>query len=564
MESHLYPHKNLLLKAAAALAAALALSSCGGGGGGGGNSDAQASAKPDVATSLSVACSGCSAVDPNTYAGSGTGVWQASNNATEAADLPVQLKGLTGQSVTLVFTNESAAPVALPALRIDTPQQYASAQLSKSGTETAVDAAVHDNAEVSEFNRSGFARFLGSQGEPAASRKSVVPAAPLASSVGYAVGDQRSIYLTGGRQRTVQLQATKATGDGRTVNLWVEPSEMTPSRVTADMVARLRDAFAGAGGVYDMLVKVGGPLWGPHSAPNYLISGAGQPIDIFFVNLDQNSTPYGVVGYFWSLNNFRADVLPQSNQSLSMYMDTETLYLDGERGFMQIVSTLAHEGMHMQNFYRRGVLMGAAFTFDTWLEEMSAMMMEDWAGNSLNPGFNAIRDTRFPSYLGYGGKGSYNCSVTDWTPMGASCESYAVNGSFGAYLNRQFGLDLFTSLLNSSGMENSQALLDAAIKSRRPESSVGHELRYFSAAAAALVPLGAGIAGYSMPGRTDSGLSLAGIDPAAFGESRRLPTALPAMLQPLASFPVSRARVQGTFDETIRVPAGTTLTVVVN
>ena len=93
---------------------------------------------------------------------------------------------------------------------------------------------------------------------------------------------------------------------------------------------------------------------------------------------------------------------------------------------------------------------------------------------------------------------------------------------------------------------------------------MGQELRRFSAAASALVPLGAGIAEYSLPARFDSGLSLAGIDPAAFGASRRLPTAVPAMLQPLGSFPVTRMRVQGVFEEVVRVPARTTLTVVVN
>lgn len=557
------PAKKSLLHSATGLAMAATLSACGGGGGGGGDAAQAGGNAPPPSTTLAVACSGCSAVDQNTYSGSGTGIWQASNASTVPVDFPVYIKGLSGQSVTLVLTNESGQPVAMPALRIDNAQQSSVTQLSKSLVEMAA-GATHESAEISEFNRAGFARFLGERSKSQAASKSLVPDAPLASVAGYAVGDQRSINLSGGQQRTVQLQATKATGDGRTVNIWVEPTELSPRRVTGDMVQRLRDAFAGAGGIYDMLVKVGGPLWGAHALPSYLIPGSGQPIDIFFVNLNQDGTPYGLVGYFWSLNNFRSDVLAESNQSLSMYMDTETLYLDGERGFMQIISALAHEGMHMQNFYRRGVLMGSASTFDTWLEEMSAMMMEDWASNTLNPGYNAIRDMRFPSYLGYGGKGSYNCSVTDWTPMGTSCESYAVNGSFGAYLNRHFGLDFFRSVLNSTGAADSQGLLDAAIKARRPDSGIGQELRYFSAGAAGLVPLGAGIAGYSMPARSEDGFNLAAIDAAAFSGSRRLPNAVPATLQPLASFPVSRSLVQRVFEETVRVPAGATLTVVVN
>ena len=120
-------------------------------------------------------------------------------------------------------------------------------------------------------------------------------------------------------------------------------------------------------------------------------------------------------------------------------------------------------------------------------------------------------------------------------------------------------------MLNSTGFEDSTAILDNAIKSKRPDSNLGQELRRFSATAAGVIPLGAGIAEYSMPARSEGGFSLPAIDPSSLGRSNRaLPQAVPDLLHKLGSFPVARPGLKGTYTETVRVPAGTTLSVVVN
>ena len=567
-----------LCRAIASLAALVILTACGGGGGGGegaaGGSTggtAGASAPPaaaiDTPSPLTAACTNCGAVDGSTYAGAGTGVWQVSNTGSLAKDFPLTIKGLTGQLVTLVFTNETAQEVAMPSLQILSSPTTLAPTLSKSmvGGSDSADAGTAFNADVANFNRDGFARLLSTPTAGGGAAKLSALSAPSAPAATYTVGQQRTVYLLDRSQRTVRLAGQRATGDGTVVNVWVETSEIDPSRVSATLSDRVRDAFAGAGGIYDMLVKVGGPLWGPHGHTE-LLAGSGQPIDIFLVNFDRNAQPYGMGGYFWGLNNFKTGggQLAYSNESLSMYMDTETMYLDGERGLRQVVTALAHEGMHMQNFYRRSVSMGSQFAFDDWLEEMSALMMEDWASYALDTSHNAIRDARLPYYLNYRGSGSYNCELTRWDPMGTVCESYAVVGSFGGYLNRQFGLGFLQSLLRSTGLTGSAAVLEAAIKAQRPDSGIGQEMRRFSSAAAGLVPLSAGVAGYSMPSRNDDGLQLVAMDPAAFGESGRgLPAAVPSMLKGFASFPVSRFRLTGSYQETVRVPQGSTLTVVI-
>lgn len=149
--------------------------------------------------------------------------------------------------------------------------------------------------------------------------------------------------------------------------------------------------------------------------------------------------------------------------------------------------------------------------------------------------------------------------------MAQECESYAVTASFGAYLNRQLGLGFYRALLYGTGIEDSARMLEAAIQAQRPDSGTGRELRRFATAAAGLVPLAAGLAEFSLPARTEEGFVLPAIDPASFGNGYRgLPRSVPPYLQALASFPVARESMQGTYSELVRVPPGTTLTVVVN
>ncbi|MDM0029737.1 M30 family zinc metallopeptidase [Variovorax saccharolyticus] len=552
------------------LAVALSLSACGGGGGGGGGGGmaVPAAAPPaevkPAGAAATTSCSACGGLEVSSYSGSGTAVWQGINKSQVSADVPLTVTGLDGQTVTLVLTNESAQDQAMAGivLRSNVERSATASKAMLQSAEGVVDSVEAQRRAIGEFNRAGFGLLIDplSKAQPAVSKS-------MAPSAAQVVNDQRQIYLYDHSQRTVKLAAQRAASDGTVVNVWVETSELAPTRISTELAARMRDKFAAPGGIYDMLVRTGGPLWGEHAFSSQMVPGSGQPVDIFFVNFEANSKPYGLIGYFWGLNNFKtgSGELAYSNESLSLYLDSESLYLDGETGVKQIATAMAHEGLHMQNFYRRGVKMGSQYTYDTWLEEMSALMMEDWASFNIDPSHNAIRDTRFPYYLAYNGSGSYNCTLSEWTPMGASCESYALTGSFGGFLNRQFGLEFYKALLNSTGIQDSTAILDGAIKASRPGSSLGQELRRFSATAAGVIPLGAGIAQYSMPARDEGGFSLPAIDPSSLGRSQRaLPQAVPELLHKLGSFPVVRPGLKGTYTETVRVPAGTTLSVIVN
>lgn len=561
------------LQALIALAVAAALTACGGGGGGdagasaapatlGGTAgDAMSPAVPDAGSApaaassdLAPACSNCGAASPTRYAGSGVGIWQKTNTSGAAMDMNVAISGLTGQDVTLVFTNPTASDAALPAIN------------TSASASVAYPQALHDNLvgepgtgaedEIRDFNRRGWLQRLQEARSEAAVKGLHRSAVPQAATV-YAVGATRSFYHMDKSTRTARLQRQLSTGDGTVVNVWVETAEIAEAKVSTAISDQLGTSFARAGGIYDMLKSVGGPLWGPHSYPE-LISGSGQPIDIVVLNFDRNTKPYGTVGFYWSLHQFTRSADARSNESVSMYLDSETMYLAGARGMQIARTTLAHEGMHLSNFYRRGVGMGQAYQFDTWLEEMTAMMMEDAAASAIDPAYQPLRDLRLRDYLSYG---SYNCALRTWTPYAGSCESYAVSGSFGGFLLRHLGMGFFRDLLVRKQV-GSEAVLGAAIQAVQPGSGIGPQLQSFAASAIGTLPAGAP-AGYGFPARSEGGFDIAAVDASALAHVRVLPAGSPSNLLSYANFPVARKAVNGTYAEKVRVPAGATLSVVV-
>ncbi|SEJ58416.1 M30 family zinc metallopeptidase [Paraburkholderia diazotrophica] len=565
-----------------ALPLAATLGGCGGGGGDSAPASNTAKGAPTTtgtsapagnAIVLHAACSSCSAADDSTYTGSGTAVWQAINTNASAIDVPVSIKGLSGQNVTLVFTNEGASAQRMPTIALNASSANMSASVMRAQSLAAATATATATTTSGENPTLAAIRDFNYQGWATLATKQVAPTALYStngtgtSTTTYNVGDTRTFYYADYSPRTTTLAQTMSTSNGTTVNLWVESAELGAAKISPQIIDTLIMKYAQPGGIYDMLTRIGGPLYGPNDQTS-LIDGTHQPIDLVVMNFDHNNLPYGLIGYFWALNDFRngAGQLAYSNESISLYLDSETLYLGGTFGMDQMLTTMAHESMHMQNFYRRAVLMGAQYAFEPWLEEMTAMMMEDWASGTIVPGYNAIRDMRFITYMTYAGHGSYNCGLTTWTPYGADCESYAVNGSFGGYLNRQFGLTFYQSLLNNKNHTVSLDILDDVIGNAEAGATVASELRDFADAASGLIPLSSNVRGFTFPARSEGGFTLPAIDPASLsnGVARALPTTVPASLAVLGAFPVVRPHVSGTYSETVHVPAGTTLSVVID
>ena len=476
------------------------------------------------------------------------------NTTASAVDMPISISGLTGQDVTLVFTDQTGTAQTMPTISL-TASHLTTVAASVIQSDDAASAV---RRRISGFNRDGWAAKAGARGTgPSGSSFGPTPLRAAA----YMPGATRTFYHEDNTPRSVTLIRTDPTSDGTIVNFWVESTESGTGKVTSAIVNALYAGFVPSGKIYDMLKQTGGPVWGPHVYSDLISGAVAQPIDIVILNFDHNATPFGMVGYFYSRNALTATADPLSNQSVSLYLDSETLYLGGASGMKSELLTMAHEGMHMQNFYRRGVVKGPTFAFDTWLEEATAMMMEDFASQSVDPNYNAIRDVRFPDYIDYKA-GSYNCSLLTWDPFGAACDSYSVSGSLGGFLDRQLGLGFYKHLLANVSSTDSVAVLDSSIRATAPTSSLGEQVRRFAATSGALMKAPSPI-GYGFPARAEGGFTLPAIDPQVLMASRTLTQSLPATLQPYASLPVVRKGISGTYTETVKVPAGSTLSVVI-
>lgn len=556
-----------------ALSLSAGLAACGGGGGGGdggttsSNGTSTLTAAPLTDGKLHAVSSGAS--NDTTYSGSGVGVWQALNAGAQSDTVNISLTGTAGRNVTLVFTDESTSSQTMSSVAINSNVVAASADVvsartqALTGTQSGEGAGI---AAIHEFNATGWKAIAEQNAATAALAGDVVKPVQRAAVI-YSVGTTRSFWVSDGTsttptQRTMTLEKTGTTSDGTQVNVWVETGEYAAGKVTSAIVGNLFANYAGPGGIYDMVTGVGGPFWGTLNKAGMI--GGSQPIDLVVANFNNDGKPYGTVGYFWALNNFvnkgTGTTTQYSNADLSLYLDSETLYLAGAEGMKTMQTVMAHESTHMQNYYRRDMLMGASYAYDTWLEEMTAMMMEDWVSFNIDATYNSVRDGRFPTYLTYNGHGSYTCGLTTWNVLGSSCDSYTTDGSFGGFLNRQLGLTFYKALLNDT-KTSSLAMLNDAIQQVRSDSSVAQELRHFTVAASSQVPLAAGLAEYSFPGRTEGGFTLPSIDPSAM--TRLLPSTSPSVLLSYASFPALRSHVGNTYQETVTLPPGVTVSVVV-
>ncbi|MCO5397924.1 M30 family zinc metallopeptidase [Ralstonia soli] len=554
------------------VAAACTLAACGGGGGSSGSSSgATPAATQGTSTNITLAsaCSGanCGALG-NTYAGSGVGVWQATNSGGTAGSIPVSIAGLTGQSVTLIYTNQGAAAQPMPSISLSGlgVQSTTGAAASKPAADVAGnDANAAFDRQLSDFNAhaldgyaSGALPGTGALKTQSASNDTVLRPQSVPN-----VGAQRTWNHQQPDGTAVVISATLhqqgTAPDGRIVNLWVQDSEYGSSKISDGIINTLTTKFAsGSQSVYALATSLVGQPWGSYSSSASLID-PNQALDIVVLNIQPDGQPYGRVGYFWARNNFTTSAQPLSNQSLSLYVDSETIYMGGTDGLNTAISTLGHEFTHMANFYQRGVLHGSQTMYSTWLEEMTAMTMEDVLSSQIDSSFNNVRDSRFPAWL----QSAYDCSLTAFDPsLSSSCPGYPISGSLGGFLLRQYGIAYYTNLLQNFSSTDSATLLSSAIQAGGG-AGLGDAVGRWGTAVA-LLPVPGSPSGFAYPARSDSGFSIPGLNGPDYSGQRTMPTSVPAMLQGFGQFPVARGLKAGTYSETITVPAYSTVSIVIH
>ncbi|VCU69277.1 Peptidase M30 [Pigmentiphaga humi] len=527
-------------RALAGIVLVASLASCGGGGADG------------SAAALSAACSGaqCGAVDARTY-GSGVGIWRYDNSGSASGTpVSVTLDGVAGRTLTLVFTNVSDRAVDMPAIDVSAA---AGASASSKTAAQADPAPVRGFNQVPSYIRDyrppvpAAAEAAAGQGRSAAARVS-------------AEGDAREwLHADGVRRFQTTLARRWAAADGRMLNLWVENDERSPTKVSEALVDAIQAKFSSTGdSVYPMVLDLVGIPWGQTVGGGYI--EADQDVDVVFANLTPDGKPWGLLGYFFGANGMLKRDEPLSNEAVALFMDTETIYLAGQEGQNAIYGTLAHEMTHMSNFYHRTASRGEApsYAFETWLEEMTALMVEESASGRLVPGYNTLRDQEFTGWLG----NSQNCDfIRSWDgDPGSRCFSYSIASSFGGYLLRQYGMDFYRGLVKSLVSTDSFAVLDQAIK-QAGGAGAPAALRDWGASLA-LLPA-APPAGFGHPHLAQGGYDLPAIDGPAFASARKLPTSAPSTLQAAGHFPVVRRPSARTYSELVAVPPGSALTVVV-
>lgn len=551
------------------VAAAATLAACGGGGGGssGGASSTPQSTTPNI--TLAPACSGanCGALG-TTYAGSGVGVWQATNAGGSAGTVAVSIVGLTGQNVTLVYTNQGAAAQPMPSVPITSLGLLDTT--STATPKAAADVAGNDanaafDRQLSDFNAHALDGYVSgpgprkTQGASGAGSSNTVLRPQSVSAVGaqrtwnHQQPDGTAVVVSA----TLRQQTTAT--DGRIVNVWVQDSEYGSSKISDGIVGTLATKFAsGNQSIYTLATSLVGQPWGSYSSSASLID-PNQALDIVVLNMQPDGQPYGRVGYFWARNNFTTSAQPLSNQSLSLYVDSETVYLGGTDGLNTVISTLGHEFTHMANFYQRGVLHGSQTMYATWLEEMTAMTMEDVLSSQIDPSFNNVRDSRFPAWL----RSAYDCALTAFDPsLSSSCPGYPIAGSLGGFLLRQYGIAYYTNLLQNFSSTDSAVVLDNAIRAGGG-AGLGDAVGRWGTAVA-LLPVPGSPSGFAYPARSDGGFSIPALNGPNYSGQRTMPTSVPATLQGFGQFPVSRGLKAGTYSETLTVPAYSTVSIIVH
>lgn len=488
---------------------------------------------PLPATNVLVAdCAGanCGATGAGTYSGSGLGVWRYTNTSGASAtiNVSVSMPGTSvGRTATLVFTNGGTTTLAASpsvGLRADlldglvtseqrpsVPPAFAQAALSRQLPEDAHDAL---HSHMLEANQA-LSRELGrmprwfTQSTTSTSLdKTVAPRMALSGSRTWVDLNSTNTPYSTNSQTSCSLPS------GRQVVFWVDPNAVAAGNVTASNVTSMANAVCGSTGGFAYLNSLLGDFWGSHPYASSLIqdaTGALQDVNIAIVNAP-SSTAWA--GYFYGLNNFRKTAgcsnCADSNEALVYFINASAIKTD----LNFVTSTLLHEATHMVNFYQRSVQLDTSY--DTWMEETSAMMLEDIVTPRVLSGYQKI-PTRIQGYLASGGAVSY----INWPTSGiGSSGFYGIGGAFGAYLNRIYGVGLIqtlaTTCTSANGYATSYACVDAVIKSKGGSGFAGDFAR-FGASVFSLLPASGMPQGYGYPSRTDSGYALQPIDVNSFG-----------------------------------------------
>ena len=492
----------------------LLLIACGGGGGDSSSSSAPSTPSATSANALPTDCSIGGASNPSTYSGSGIGVCQYSNTTASSKLIDLAINGVSSaNTVTLLFSNGSTSDQAslstgTASPNINSNNAKAIVASAEPETDEAKSKRLKEEFHESVLNQNEeIARNLLKTRDQSSARSFngdflPQPLSPLPSP---AIGAARvwiDAYATPVVSYSTTNQSVCSIPNGRNVVIWADAASLSGSYISSASISSLANSVCGQDGGFDRLTTLLGDAWGTHNYSNLILDTAKQDINIVIVK--PTARP-AWAGYYGNINSYTT--YTTSNQALVFFISAYTL----NQSINYVQSTLIHEATHMINFYQRTVARGSAH--DTWLEETSAMMSEDvvaasFIKNSDGSAYNLMQIVEIPDYLATGG----NFSYTNWQFL--TGPSYAIGGSFGAYLNRNYGTAIMTGLINSCpGITpgSSYPCMEKLIQANGG-SGFSEAFARMGASVFALLPSSGLPSGYGFPAKTAGKYSLVPID----------------------------------------------------
>jgi hypothetical protein len=266
--------------------------------------------------------------------------------------------------------------------------------------------------------------------------------------------DSTDINVTATAKKVVQNIDTSF-GE-KSLTIWVENDAYGDNCkkekcVTDAMIDTLANKFLKSGSdndIYDWVTNVFGEEWGPSNYSDLI--GEPNHIDILLTDISNDDNPNGgVIGYFYSKDNFVKETYGGSNERIMFYIDS-VMFANGTDGWdendfwpQQVFSTLAHEFQHMIYFYQKNAKQGLQGT-DAWLNEMLSESTEDLVAVKMNvDGPRNVIASRGDAGDTDNSNGRYplfnknnQLSPLSWDNQLAN---YSTVSSFGAYLLRNYG-----------------------------------------------------------------------------------------------------------------------------
>ncbi|MDR0587835.1 MAG: hypothetical protein LBG61_02515 [Burkholderiales bacterium] len=528
----------------------------------------------------------CGAVNTTDYGGTGIGIWRYKNDSEITRDVSVTLSNIRNKTVTIIYTNETENnTIALPFVSptaTDSPvdETKTSDVLTDAGDDlflTEVDREPLRGAAVNAIPDA--VRLFDPT--PYLQNAEITLTRPksklLRAARAPAIGDERvwnvNVNSKIEERRTV-LKRLFSSGD-RAIQIWVEPDEFGDDKMSDAMLDKIVDTVKEV--IYPTVIELAGASWGAHQFAKSLID-EDQPLALVLVNFDKNRRGMGLLGYYWSKNQFTKETMSDSNEALALFLDTETFYLSSSgysispnaTGTLLMLDTIAHEMTHMVEFYQRNVLNRNdevdSSSYREFFQELPAMMMEDIVAQKVDARYHPIRDNYHKNWLWYG-VDDFGCGLISF---GKNCVrspyyGYDATGSFGAYLLRRHGIGFFRRLFVDQSRADPLERLNTLLKEAAhddTEDFARHVQRW--GANIALLPASGSPDKYGFPERDEIDGHLPEINGENYRESLRLPKTPPAQLESFAFYPLTRKTTQSdTMSESFAVPPGVSLTVVV-